>query len=248
MRGYLDEALSGGMADPKAVIAPHAGYRYSGPVAGSAFAPWAAQAGVIRRVVVIGPSHWVDFPGIALPGVEALATPLGEVPIDAAAVATLADLPHVHVNPAAHTPEHAIEVELPFLQVLLPPGFRIVPLVVGREIDAGVAAVVEQLWGGPETRFVLSSDLSHYLTYAEARVADRETAEAIERQELPAITSNRACGCRPIRGFLLAAERRRLRVCTVDLRNSGDTAGPRDSVVGYGAFHLAAEPAAPVSP
>lgn len=244
---YLRNAVGGGASDPKAIVAPHAGYRYSGPVAGSAFAPWAGKAGVIRRVVILGPSHWVNFDGVALPGVGAMATPLGSVPVDAEAVATLADLPQVHVYPDAHTPEHAIEVELPFLQVVLGAGFTIVPLVVGRENDAGLAAVIERLWGGAETRFVLSSDLSHYLSYSEAREADAETAAAIERQEITAITSRRACGSRPIRGFLVAAEPHPVQVRTVDLRNSGDTAGPRDSVVGYGAFHFAAEPASPIS-
>ena len=244
---YLKHAVGGGLADPKAVIAPHAGYRYSGPIAGSAFAPWSGNADRIRRVVILGPTHSVDFQGIALPGFEAMATPLGEVPVDTESVAALAALPHVRVLPEAHASEHAIEVELPFLQVLFPAGFRIVPLVVGRETDAGVAAVIETLWGGPETRFVLSSDLSHYLTYPEAREIDGQTAEAIERRELQGVTASRACGCRPIRGFLLAADRRQLKGRIVDLRNSGDTAGSRDSVVGSGAFHFGDEPPPAIS-
>lgn len=225
------------MPSPKAVIAPHAGYSYSGPVAGSAFAPWLADADRIKRVVLMGPSHWVDFRGIALPEALAMSTPLGEVPLDAAGVATALQVPGVVVYDAAHIPEHALEVELPFLQVVLKE-FSVVPLVVGRETDARVQAVIDALWDGDETRFVLSSDLSHYLDYESAVRFDRGTSESILRLASGELTPRRACGYRPIRGFLEAAAARQMRVEAVDLRNSGDTAGRRDEVVGYGAFHL----------
>lgn len=234
------EGQSGSQRSPKAVIAPHAGYSYSGPIAGSAFASWRSVAAVVRRVVVLGPSHWVDFPGLALPAATALSTPLGEVRLDQDAVVALSGLPQVRVFDAAYEREHSLEVELPFLQVMLSAGFVVTPLVVGRATDAEIQEVVERLWGGEETRFVLSSDLSHYLEYSAACRTDRETAEIITTLDLASLTALRACGYRPVRGFLGAAANRGLRGEVVDLRNSGDTAGSRDEVVGYGAFHFGA--------
>lgn len=234
---FLAEASPGGLPAPKAVIAPHAGYRYSGPIAGSAFAAWASQPSSIQRVVLLGPSHFVNFHGIALPDASAFATPLGTVPLDPGAVESLFELPDIHTLDVAHCREHAIEVELPFLQRLLPT-FTIVPLIVGRATDNAVRTAVDRLWGDAETRFVLSSDLSHYLPSEEARPLDRSTADAIEDLQPQPLTPSRACGYRIIRGFLAAAAQRGLIAKTVDLRNSGDTEGPRDSVVGYGAFHF----------
>lgn len=221
----------------KAVVAPHAGYRYSGAVAGSAFAAWRGLGAEVRRVVVMGPSHWLDFHGLALPGAEALATPLGEVRLDGAAIQRLLGLPDVCVLDEAHTPEHSIEVELPFLQALFP-SFEIVPLIVGRETDQRIEPVIEELWGGDETRFVISSDLSHYLGYEEARALDKGTSGLIGEFAATKISARRACGYRPLRGFLRCARRHGLAVEAVDLRNSGDASAPRDSVVGYGAFHF----------
>lgn len=238
---YLREARPGGLTPPKAVIAPHAGYLYSGPVAGSAFASWSGLRGRVRRVVLLGPSHWVDFGGIALPEAAAMATPLGAVGIDAEGVSLLGQCRDVRVFDDAHEAEHALEVELPFLQVTLGE-FLIVPLVVGRATDALVQEVVERLWGGDETRFVISSDLSHYLGYDDARRLDHVTAGHIEGLSASPLTSSHACGYRPIRGFLRAAGHQRVRCGVVDLRNSGDTAGSRDRVVGYGAFQFGPEP------
>ena len=235
---FTSEARPGRSLSPKAVIAPHAGYTYSGPIAGSAFAPWLPDADRIRRVVLLGPSHWVSFPGLALPDVSALATPLGEVPVDLDAVRSLAAHPQVRVFSSAHEREHCLEVELPFLQVLLR-DFAILPLVVGSASDEEVREVVDALWGGDETRFVISSDLSHYLGYDAARRLDRTTAGAIEESRPDVLTGDHACGYRPVRGFLAAAAGHGLTAETVDLRNSGDTAGPRDEVVGYGAFLFA---------
>lgn len=234
---FLADAPVGALPNPKAVIAPHAGYRYSGPVAGSAFAAWTSHASSIQRVVLLGPSHYVNFQGVALPDASAFATPLGTVPLDPGAVEALLELPDLQVLDEAHRREHAIEVELPFLQRVLP-DFTIVPLIAGRTSDHAVRAIVDRLWGGAETRFVLSSDLSHYLPCQEARQLDRSTADAIENLQPQPLTPSRACGYRVLRGFLAAAAHRGLIAETVDLRNSGDTDGPRDCVVGYGAFHF----------
>jgi MEMO1 family protein len=232
---FLEQARVGSSQNPKAVVAPHAGYVFSGPIAGSAFRAWSGQARTIRRIVLLGPSHYVAFPGIALPRAAAFATPFGNVRIDRDAVEQLRSLPRVHEFHPAHEQEHCLEVELPFLQQMMS-DFTIVPLVTGDATDEEVGEVVETLWGGDDTRFVLSSDLSHYHDYETARRIDRSTAEAIEGIRPEKLSANQACGHLAIRGFLKAAKQRRLSARTLDLRNSGDTAGPRDSVVGYGAF------------
>ena len=220
---------------PKALIAPHAGYVYSGPVAGHAFAALREHAPQIRRVVVIGPSHFVRFGGVALPAAGVFRTPLGEVALDSAALGAIRDLPPVTVAAAPHEPEHAVEVELPFLQVVLG-DFALVPLVVGEAAPDAVAQVLDRLWGGPETLLVISSDLSHYEPHARAQQHDAATALAIERLDAAALGPADACGWLPLAGLLLQAERRALQARRLDLRNSGDTAGPKDQVVGYGAW------------
>ncbi len=221
-------------AVPKAIIAPHAGYIYSGPIAASVYALLAPARGIIERVVLLGPTHRVAVRGLALPGVAAFATPLGTVEIDRAAVEALRQLPQVVVSAEAHALEHSLEVHVPFLQAILGK-FTLVPLAVGRAGRDEVAEVLERLWGGTETLIVVSSDLSHYLPYADAQAVDRATAKAI--LELAAdISHEQACGATPVTGLTLAAQRRGLRPELIDLRNSGDTAGDRDRVVGYGAF------------
>jgi hypothetical protein len=219
---------------PKALIAPHAGYQYSGPVAASAFAHLSKQGGV-RRVVLVGPSHHVGFHGLALSQCAGFATPLGVVKVDAHARQQVNSLPQVLELEQAHTYEHCLEVELPFLQQALSE-FVIVPLVAGDATDEEVGGVMDALWGGKETLIVISSDLSHYYDYESANVLDLRTAQAIEQLRPEAIEADQACGRVPIRGLLWCARRRGLRAITLDLRNSGDTAGPRDRVVGYGAF------------
>ena len=218
---------------PKAVIAPHAGYAYSGPTAAAAFGSLHDGVG-IARVVVIGPAHYVGFRGIAVPSATAFATPLADVAVDQEAIARLTDLPFVARDDRPHAPEHALEVELPFLQCVLA-SFRIVPLVVGDAAPHEVAQVLRRLWGGAETLIVVSSDLSHYHDYETARQLDGETAMLIERGEWAEIRSDRACGWLAVAGLLmeLGGRRngRRLALC-----NSGDTAGQRDRVVGYGAW------------
>ena len=220
---------------PKAIIAPHAGYIYSGPIAASAYARVAQARDTITRVVLIGPSHRMPFSGLAISGAESFDTPFGSVPVDQDAVAMAKKLKQVHVMDAAHTLEHSLEVHLPFLQEVLA-DFKIVPLVVGDADPKEVAEVIETLWGGPETLIVVSSDLSHYHDYKTARKMDEATSQAIEHYGVFDIDYDQACGRLGILGLLLAAKKHGLKVKTIDLRNSGDTAGPRDEVVGYGAY------------
>ncbi len=239
-------AAAPGHRPPKALIAPHAGYSYSGPIAASAFAALApGTAGVagaagggppfdVRRVVLLGPSHHVPLRGLGLPGAERFATPLGMVPIDLEAAAAVDRLPQVAVRPDAHEAEHSLEVELPFLQVVLG-AFELLPLVVGQAGGEEVAEVLELVWGGDDTVLVISSDLSHYLPAAAAERADRETAAQILALAGP-LTSRQACGAVPINGLLAAARRQGLVPRQLDLRHSGDTSGDRSRVVGYGAW------------
>jgi AmmeMemoRadiSam system protein B len=223
---------------PRALIAPHAGYAYSGPVAATAFRRIAAAGGRLARVAVIGPSHYVAFRGIAVPrGAGAFRTPLGEVAVDREALAALARLPGVVAADAPHRREHAIEVELPFLQrVLGQDRFALVPLVVGDTTQEEVAAVLEPFANDPGTLVVVSSDLSHFLSYELAVWHDRATAAAIERLDGERLGLEDACGHLATRGWLVLARQRRLSVERLDLKNSGDTAGVRRSVVGYGAW------------
>ena len=216
---------------PKAMIVPHAGYIYSGPVAATAYASLAASAHKIKRVVLLGPVHRVPVRGLALPGVEAFATPIGEVQLDQAAIASIANMPQVVTSPQAHALEHSLEVQLPFLQAVLP-DFKLVPLAVGDATPAQVAAVLEKLWGGEETLIVISSDLSHFLPYYVAQSVDQETVQAILDLRGP-VTHDQACGGTPINGLMLAATQHHLRPQLLDYRNSGDTAGDKQRVVGY---------------
>ena len=225
---------------PKAIIAPHARYVYSGAVAGSAYAPLVVARDRIKRVVLIGPAHRVAVFGIAVPSVAAFRTPLGPVALDRAAIEGLLRLGCVTTFDEAHGPEHSLEVHLPFLQRLLA-DFALVPLLAGAAGAAEVARVLDAVWGGPETLIVVSSDLSHYHDYETARRLDAATMEAIAALDGAAIAEQGACGRVPIRGLLAAAKRRDLRPRVVDVRNSGDTAGPRDRVVGYGAVLFEAD-------
>jgi AmmeMemoRadiSam system protein B len=222
---------------PKAVIVPHAGYIYSGPIAASAYLRLAPAAGLIRRVVLLGPSHRVALRGIGVSSADAFATPLGLVRIDAAGRDRVLSAPDVAVDDAAHEFEHSLEVQLPFLQTVLD-SFTLVPLVVGDATADQVAAALDLCWGGPETLVVVSTDLSHYHRYADAAGLDARTAAAIVARRVAEIGDDDACGARPLRGLLRAAEERGLTVEPLDLRNSGDTAGDRGRVVGYGAFAL----------
>jgi hypothetical protein len=219
---------------PKALIVPHAGYVYSGSVAAEAYDRLRPGRGIVRRVVLLGPCHRVAVRGLALPEAVAFATPLGQVPIDQEAVKSLASLPQVVVSSAVHAGEHALEVQLPFLQRVLGE-FSLVPLAVGAATPEQVAEVIDRLWGGTETLIVISSDLSHYHRYDEACAIDRGTAQAILAYSTD-IDHEQACGATPVAGMLLAAKRHELNVELLDLRNSGDTAGGRGQVVGYASF------------
>lgn len=232
---YLNQVPESQAPAPKAIIAPHAGYIYSGPVAASAYARLRKVRHTVRRVVLLGPSHRVGFPGLATSSADTFRTPLGDIPVDTEVVAKINTLPQVHALDQAHSMEHSLEVHLPFLQESLDE-FDLVPIVVGDATAEEVAEVLEMLWGGDETLIVISSDLSHYHDYATAQRMDRATSAAIESLRPEAIGHDGACGRNPVSGLLLLAKRKHLHAETIDLRNSGDTAGPRDQVVGYGAY------------
>jgi AmmeMemoRadiSam system protein B len=249
LRGMVDDLLTlaqgrtegaesipdGTPATPKALIAPHAGYVYSGPVAASGYARLIPHRDRYRKVVLLGPAHRYFVEGLAAHSARAFRTPLGDVPVDEALLASVLDLPQLQVLDRAHEGEHSLEVQLPFLQAILGP-FTLVPLVVGDATPVEVASVLRALWGGEETLVVISSDLSHFLAYQEADVLDRSTASAIETLDPDGIGRDQACGRIPMVGLLIRAREEGLRVERVDLRNSGDTAGPRNRVVGYGSF------------
>jgi len=219
----------------KALIAPHAGYIYSGPIAASAYIQLSSRKGEIKRVVLLGPSHRVPFQGLACSSADYFHTPLGDIPLDKNAVEIISSLPQIQMLDQAHREEHSLEVHLPFLQEVLD-DFVLVPLVVGEATPNEVAEVLDLLWGGDETLIVISSDLSHYHDYATAQQMDQQTSYAIESLRPKDIQYDSACGRNPVNGLLNLARKRGLHAHTIDLRNSGDTAGPRDQVVGYGAY------------
>ena len=224
---------------PKALIVPHAGYIYSGPIAATAYATLQAIATRIRRVVLLGPTHRVAVRGLALPGAEAFDTPLGRIMLDAAAARSIAHLPQVTISAQAHALEHSLEVQLPFLQSVLT-DFTLLPLAVGMATSEEVAEVLEALWGGKETLIVISSDLSHFLPYATAQRVDHDTVQAILDLHQP-INHDQACGGTPVSGLIVAARHHHLTPHLLDLRNSGDTAGSPDQVVGYAALAFTEE-------
>lgn len=239
LAAMVDDALAHAAAPtgrpPKALVVPHAGYVYSGPIAASGYRRLSAVRDVIRRVVLMGPAHYVGVRGLAVSSADAFVTPLGPVPVDAEAREAVLGLPGVVVDDRAHAPEHSLEVHLPFLQRTLD-RFAVLPLVVGAADARTVAHVLDTVWGGDETLIVVSSDLSHYLDHARAQQRDRATADAILRGEGATLTDEDACGVAPLRGLLVAAAEHGLHGELVDLRTSGDTAGDPDRVVGYGAF------------
>lgn len=227
VQGWL-AAAPGGTEQSAGIIVPHAGHIYSGPVAAFAY----RRVHRTQRVVLAGPAHFVAVAGIAAPAASVWRTPLGDVAIDQT---TIRDLP-VTVDDYPHAPEHSLEVQLPFLQEQLEPGWQLLPLLVGRTDPLDVADVLEPFLADPDSLVVLSTDLSHYLRYAQACERDAATADRIVARDWQGIADEDACGAYPLRGLLVAAERLDLPVELLDLRNSGDTAGPHDRVVGYGAF------------
>lgn len=222
---------------PKALVVPHAGYVYSGPIAASAYLRLASARAQVRRVVLLGPSHRVPVDGVALSGADAFLTPLGPVPVDRAGRELALSRPGTYLDDAAHASEHSLEVQLPFLQVVLD-SFEVLPMAVGRSSPDDVAELLGALWGGAETVVVVSTDLSHYRPYDEARARDERTAAAVRARRPQEVGDRDACGAAALRGLLAAAGPRGMHVEQLDLRNSGDTAGDRERVVGYGAFAL----------
>jgi MEMO1 family protein len=235
VKDFIAAAKTGADKIPKAIIAPHAGYQYSGPIAGSAYACLARGRARFKRVVLLGPSHFVAFDGLAASSATVFQSPLGPVPVDGDALTRIRALLPVTTLDAAHRREHSLEVHLPFLQTVLAE-FKLVPLVVGEASAEEVGSVLNELWGGDETCVVVSSDLSHYHDYRTAQQTDHKTARLIESLTWQGLDGNQACGCQPIGGLLRAAKSHGLHGHTVDLRNSGDTSGSHDRVVGYGAF------------
>ena len=231
---YLSEVKTKAGA-PKAIVAPHAGFVYSGPVAASVYARLKNRNHNIERVILLGPSHKVGFYGIAASSAEFYETPLGQIPIDKKATEKIVRLPQVNILDKAHAGEHSLEVHLPFLQILLDE-FLLVPLVVGVTKPVDVSEVLEELWGGDETLIVISTDLSHFHDYETAKKMDAKTCHAVESLRPQDIKNDDACGRYPVSGFLHLARAKGLKAETVDLRNSGDTAGAKNSVVGYGAW------------
>ncbi|KAF7600904.1 MAG: AmmeMemoRadiSam system protein B [Candidatus Dactylopiibacterium carminicum] len=237
IQGLLAHAVpSDALVPPKALIVPHAGYLYSGPIAASAYAQLQPWRDVIRRVVLLGPSHHEHFPGVAVAGTGAFATPLGEVPVDHDAVFAMAQRAGVLVDDRPHAREHALEVQLPFLQTVLG-HFRVLPLLTGMVEPGALAGLLDAVWGGPETLIVVSSDLSHYQPYEQAR--EQDTASVASMLALaPTLQQTDACGVSGVNALLMAARNHGLQATLLDMRNSGDTAGERGSVVGYAAVNF----------
>jgi hypothetical protein len=236
VRSYVAEATPPGSGKPpKAVVAPHAGYIYSGPIAGTAYAALSPRGKEIERVILVGPSHRVGFPGVAVSGAGTFETPLGPVAVDREAVALLLAEGRAREFEPAHENEHSLEVQLPFLKQVCP-NARIVPLLAGDDDWRKVENVLSLLWGEGETAIVVSSDLSHYHDYTTAQRLDKDTAKTVERLAAGEVGFEQACGATAINGLLALVAQKGLGCTTLDLRNSGDTAGPRNRVVGYGAF------------
>ncbi len=235
--GFIAPVKPQGDCVPKALIVPHAGYTYSGAIAGKAYALLKDRGASLRRVVLLGPTHRVYVRGLVAPRTAFFATPLGDVAIDRAGLENLKDLAQVVFNDEAHAMEHSLEVQLPFLQRIAP-NAALVPLAVGDTTPRAVADVLARFWDDPETLIVISSDLSHFHGYDDAKHRDSTTATSIEHFAGEELNGERACGFLPIAGLLTLAKKEGARIERIDLRNSGDTAGPRDRVVGYGAWAI----------
>ncbi len=236
VKGYVAQATPPATpAPPKAVIAPHAGYIYSGPIAGTAYASLSARREQIARVVLVGPSHHVAFAGVATSGAGVFETPIGPLAIDREAVASLVQAGLAREFEPAHENEHSLEVQLPFLKQVFPDA-RLVPLVAGDDDWRAVQRILAEIWGGDETAIVISSDLSHYHDYATAQRIDAGTARSMERLAAGEVGPEQACGATGVNALLALVAEKGLACSTLDLRNSGDTAGPKNRVVGYGAF------------
>ena len=221
---------------PIALIAPHAGYVYSGPTAAAAYARLRLWAPFIDRIVVVGPAHRVAVHGLGLSTAEAFETPLGRIPVDRAACDELLTHRGVCISDETHRDEHSVEVHLPFLQRILGDAWQLVPVVAGSGPPPVIADAFETLWGAHGTVFVISTDLSHYHDLRSARSLDRTTAATIVAASWEHLGSEDACGAVPVRGALELARRHGEHVSLVELATSADTIGPADRVVGYGSF------------
>ncbi len=232
---HMLSSIAAGNSVPKAIIVPHAGYIYSGSVAASAYTQLISASKTIKRVVLLGPCHRVPLSGLATSSDDYFETPLGLIAIDHTSVASILSLPQVTEFDLSHQHEHSLEVQLPFLQEVLD-DFTLVPLVVGDTSAEAISEVLEILWGGEETLIVISSDLSHFHNYKTAQSMDNLTCKAIEALDGNAISNEQACGRNPVAGLLQTAQLHNMKVTTLELKNSGDTAGSKDQVVGYGAW------------
>lgn len=232
---YLKHAKAEQAINPKALVVPHAGYIYSGPIAASAYNQIIPFKDKINRIVLLGPSHRVAFSGLAVPESDTFKTPMGNIPVDQEGIQQLAGLPQVIASDQAHLEEHSLEVQLPFLQDILGE-FSLIPVVVGDAERFEVAEVINRLWGDEHTLIVISSDLSHYHSYNEAKQLDRATSDAIENLKPDLIGFEDACGRNGLKGMMTVAQEKGLKAKLLDLRNSGDTAGDKSRVVGYGAY------------
>jgi len=234
---YLQQATNNTdtLIAPKAIVVPHAGYIFSGPIAASAYRQLIPLKDKINRVVLLGPCHRIAFQGLAAPEATSFNTPLGNIPIDQDSIQQLTDLPQLIISEQAHRDEHSLEVQLPFLQEVLD-DFSLIPLVVGDTSQQQVAEVIEKLWGDEHTLIVISSDLSHYHDYQQAQQLDQSTSNAITNLQPELIDYEDACGRNGLKGMLAVAQHKQLSVNLLDLRNSGDTAGDKERVVGYGAY------------
>ncbi len=235
IQNYLQQAPEPQDTPPLAIIAPHAGYIYSGPIAASAYKQILPVADKIKQVVLLGPSHRVPLRGIATPDADYFETPLGTIKINTQLCQQFESLPFVTPSYEAHQQEHSLEVQLPFLQSILH-DFQLIPLVVGECPAEAVAELLETVWNRDDTLVVISTDLSHYNHYEIAQKIDRQTSTAIEQLHPEQIHYDNACGRNPLNGLLTLAIKKNLSINTLDLRNSGDTAGSKDRVVGYGAY------------
>ena len=221
----------------RALIVPHAGYVYSGTTAALAYHLLRKNRDDFHRILLLGPAHRVWLEGIAFPGTDAFETPLGRIPLAKQQIRELLRFPEVQLRDDAHQDEHCLEVQLPFLQEILNE-FELIPAVVGEISPDSLSGLLENLLEDPQNLLLLSTDLSHFHSYSEAQAIDQKTAEAIESFEDEKILPEQACGAHPLRGLLRHARIQGWKIQRLGLCNSGDTAGSKDRVVGYGAWAL----------
>jgi AmmeMemoRadiSam system protein B len=236
IKNYIEKANISIKSKPKALISPHAGYIYSGPIAAYGYKSIMPYYKDYDQIILLGPSHFEFVPGIATAPVDYFETPLGKIPIDKESIKKILPLPYVYQNMDAHKKEHSLEVQLPFLQYIFKEKeFKIIPIAVGKIQPKEIWEILNILYN-EKILIIVSSDLSHYYDYNTAKLLDEKTANAIEELNPYQIHYEQACGRVPIQGLLLFAKQRNLTPIRLDLRNSGDTAGDKRQVVGYGSW------------